>query len=74
MFEANTNFTKKTRLERQIYFQNEDAIYMYMYNTLAEAKDFRSGFELILRDNHSEFLNTVNGIERYSILPEIVIA
>lgn len=74
VFEINTNFSRKTRLERQLYFRHEDAIYMYVYNTLAEAKDFRSGFAQILRDNHTEYLHTVNGIERYSILPEIVIA
>lgn len=55
-------------------FRGDDAIYMYIYNALAEAKDFRSGFENILRENHSEYLNTVNSIEQYSILPEIVIA
>lgn len=74
MFEAKTNFSRKNRLERQIYFRHEDAIYMYIYHTLAEAKDFSSGFEQILRNNHTEYLNTVNSIERYSILPEIVIA
>lgn len=62
------------RLERQLHFRNEDAIHMYIFNTLAEAKDFRAGFEQILRENNTEYLNTVNSIERYSILPEIVIA
>lgn len=47
---------------------------MYIYHTLAEAKDFRTGFAQILRNNHTEHLHTVNSIERYSILPEIVIA
>lgn len=74
VFEMNTNFSRKNRLERQLYFRHEDSIYMFIYNTLAEAKDFRSGFEQILRDNHTEYLNTVNTIEHYSILPEIVIA
>lgn len=47
---------------------------MYIYHTLAEAKDFRTGFAQILRNNYTEHLYTVNSIERYSILPEIVIA
>lgn len=55
-------------------FRGDDAIYMYIYNALTEAKDFRSGFENILRENHTEYLNTVNSIEQYSILPEILIA
>lgn len=74
VFETKTNFSRKNRLERQLYFRNEDAIYMYIYHTLAEAKDFRTGFAQILRNNYTEHLNTVNSIERYSILPEIVIA
>lgn len=74
VFETKSNFSRKNRLERQLYFQNEDAIYMYIYHTLAEAKDFRTGFAQILRNNHTEHLHTVNSIERYSILPEIVIA
>ncbi|XP_055304151.1 C-mannosyltransferase dpy-19 homolog [Sitodiplosis mosellana] len=74
VFETKTNFSRKNRLERQLYFRNEDAIYMYIYHTLAEAKDFRTGFAQILRNNYTEHLHTVNSIERYSILPEIVIA
>lgn len=74
VFESRTNFSRKTRLERQMIFRGDDAIYMHIYNTLAGAKDFRSGLENILRENHTEYLNTVNSIDRYSILPEIVIA
>lgn len=55
-------------------FRYEDAIYLYVYHTIAEAKDFRTGFEQIIRNNHTEYLHTVNSIERFSILPEIVIA
>lgn len=47
---------------------------MYIYHSLAEAKDFRTGFIQILRNNHTEHLHTVNSVERYTILPEIVIA
>lgn len=74
VFETKTNFSRKNRLERQLYFRNEDAIYMHIYHTLAEAKDFRTAFMQIIRNNHTEHLHTVNSIERYSILPEIVIA
>lgn len=74
VFETKTNFSRKNRLERQLYFRNDEAIYMYIYHTLAEAKDFRTGFAQILRNNYTEHLHTVNSIERYSILPEIVIA
>lgn len=74
VFETKTNFSRKNRLERQLYFRNEDAIYMYIYHTLAEAKDFQTGFAQILQNNYTEHLHTVNSIERYSILPEILIA
>lgn len=61
-------------MERLLHFRNEDAIYMHIYHTLAEAKDFQTGFSQIIRNNYTEHLHTVNSIERYSILPEIVIA
>lgn len=74
VFEASTNFSKLNRLERQMQFRHEDAFYLYVYHTIAEAKDFRTGLEEILRNNFTEYPNTVNGIKRFSILPEILIA
>lgn len=55
-------------------FRNEDSLYYYVYQTIAEAKDFRSGFEEILKNNFTQYPNTINLVEYFSILPEIVIA
>lgn len=74
VFEQTTNFSKLNRLERVMLFRNEDSLYYYVYQTIAEAKDFRTGFEEILKNNLTQFPNTINLVEYFSILPEIVIA
>lgn len=55
-------------------FRDEGAFYYYFYQTIAEAKDFRSGLEQIFKNNYTEYPNTINAMEKFNILPEIVIA
>lgn len=55
-------------------FRGEDALYYYYYQTIAEAKDFSSGLYQIFHNNFTEYPNTINALEKFSILPEIVIA
>lgn len=74
VFENATNFSRLTRLERQMLFRDEGALYYYFYQTIAEAKDFPTGLHNIFYNNFTEFPNTINAIERFNVLPEIVIA
>lgn len=74
VFENATNFSRLTRLERQMLFRDEGALYYYFYQTIAEAKDFPTGLHNIFYNNFTEYPNTINAIERFNVLPEIVIA
>lgn len=74
VFETTTNVDHLNRLQRQMLFRGEDALDLYVYHTIAEARDFRSGITQILRNNFTEAPNTVNALERFSIAPEILIA
>lgn len=74
IFENSTNFSRLTRLERQLLFRDEGALYYYFYQTIAEAKDFPTGLNNVFYNNYTEYPNTINAVERFSILPEIVIA
>lgn len=74
VFENATNFSRLTRIERQMLFRDEGALYYYYYQTIAEARDFQTGLNNIFSNNFTEYPNTVNALERFNILPEIVIA
>lgn len=73
VFENETNFSNLDNVGRELIFKSDHALYYSYYKTIADAPDFVSGFNKLLRDNHTEYPSSLNTIYRFHIFPEIVL-
>lgn len=48
-------------------------MYYSYYKTIVESKDVLEGMMKLKHDNLSEYGNIVNAVEKYTILPEVII-
>ena len=75
IFELETKITDpaKTKIEKEMLFTGEDALYYSYFRTIAEAPSFSIGINNLIYNNLTEHPNTVNVIQKFYIYPEIVI-
>ncbi|KAG4078203.1 hypothetical protein HA402_002255 [Bradysia odoriphaga] len=73
VFESETNFSNLDNVGRELIFKSDHALYYSYYKTIADAPDFMSGFNKLLRDNRTEYPSSLNTIYRFHIFPEIVL-
>ncbi len=73
VFESETNFSNLDNIGRELIFKSDHALYYSYYKTIADAPDFMSGFNKLLRDNRTEYPSSLNTIYRFHIFPEIVL-
>lgn len=73
VFENETNFSNLDNVGRELIFKSDHALYYSYYKTIADAPDFISGFNKLLRDNRTEYPSSLNTIYRFHIFPEIVL-
>eukprot|EP00099_Drosophila_melanogaster_P017350 NP_573317.1 uncharacterized protein Dmel_CG6659, isoform A [Drosophila melanogaster] len=74
IFETRTNIQQLNQLEREALLRREDALYYAFYKQLAEGPDFWHGYEQLKNVTDIEYPHSVNVLQRFYVLPELVTA
>ncbi|KAH8300578.1 hypothetical protein KR044_009588 [Drosophila immigrans] len=74
IFETRTNLRHLNQLERESMLRREDALYYTFYKKLADGPDFWHGYEQLKNVTDIEYPHSVNVLQRFYVLPEIVTA
>nr|XP_016923421.1 C-mannosyltransferase dpy-19 homolog [Drosophila suzukii] len=74
IFETRTNIQQLNQLEREALLRREDALYYAFYKRLADGPDFWHGYEQLKNVTDIEYPNSVNVLQRFYVLPELVTA
>lgn len=74
IFEARTNIRHLNQLERESLLRREDALYYTFYKKLADGPDFWHGYEQLKNVTDIEYPHSVNVLQRFYVLPELVAA
>ncbi len=79
LFENERHFSHLSTVEREMSFRTEMGFYLNYYKRIADQKDITNDNSLmgsinsIINDNLSEFPNTINGLKKFNIYPELII-
>ncbi|XP_017870712.1 PREDICTED: C-mannosyltransferase dpy-19 homolog [Drosophila arizonae] len=74
IFEARTNIRHLNQLERESLLRREDALYYTFYKKLADGPDFWHGYDQLKNVTDIEYPHSVNVLQRFYVLPELVTA
>ncbi|XP_017015610.2 C-mannosyltransferase dpy-19 homolog [Drosophila takahashii] len=74
IFETRTNIQQLNQLEREALLRREDALYYAFYKRLADGPDFWHGYEQLKNITDIEYPHSVNVLQRFYVLPELVTA
>ncbi|XP_052855742.1 C-mannosyltransferase dpy-19 homolog [Drosophila gunungcola] len=74
IFETRTNIQQLNQLEREALLRREDALYYAFYKRLADGPDFWHGYEQLKNVTDIEYPHSVNVLQRFYVLPELVTA
>ncbi|EDW65977.1 C-mannosyltransferase dpy-19 homolog [Drosophila virilis] len=74
IFETRTNIRHLNQLERESMLRREDALYYTFYKKLADGPDFWHGYEQLKNVTDIEYPHSVNVLQRFYVLPELVTA
>ncbi|XP_026488812.1 protein C-mannosyl-transferase DPY19L1 [Vanessa tameamea] len=73
LFENDRNFLYLSDLEREMSFRTEMGFYYSYYKTVVEEKPLLAGMYKIIFDKLVEYPKDVNTINRFNIIPEVII-
>ncbi|SPP77904.1 C-mannosyltransferase dpy-19 homolog [Drosophila guanche] len=74
IFETRTSIQTLNQLEREALLRREDALYYTFYKKLVDGPDFWHGYEQLKNVTDIEYPNSVNVLQRFYVLPELVAA
>ncbi|XP_017148142.1 C-mannosyltransferase dpy-19 homolog [Drosophila miranda] len=74
IFETRTSIHTLNQLEREALLRREDALYYTFYKKLVDGPDFWHGYEQLKNVTDIEYPNSVNVLQRFYVLPELVAA
>ncbi|KAH8385452.1 hypothetical protein KR093_002225 [Drosophila rubida] len=74
IYETRTNLRHLNQLERESMLRREDALYYTFYKKLADGPDFWHGYEQLKNVTDIEYPHSVNVLQRFNVLPEVVTA
>ncbi|KAH8314784.1 hypothetical protein KR074_010795 [Drosophila pseudoananassae] len=74
IFETRTNIQQLNQLEREALLRRDDALYFAFYKRMAESPNFWHGYEQLKNVTDIEYPQSVNVLQRFYVLPELVTA
>ncbi|EDW82798.1 uncharacterized protein Dwil_GK10186 [Drosophila willistoni] len=74
IFETRTNIHQLSQLEKESLIRNEDALYYSFYKKLVDGPNFWHGYEQLKNVTDIEYPQSVNVLQRFYVLPELVTA
>ncbi|SOV13449.1 conserved Plasmodium membrane protein, unknown function [Plasmodium sp. gorilla clade G2] len=60
-------------VEQRLSLYSEESFYFSFYNDIVKSNTFLEGINCLLKDNRSEYPDTINAIKRFNIYPEIIL-
>ncbi|SOV75501.1 conserved Plasmodium membrane protein, unknown function [Plasmodium sp. gorilla clade G3] len=60
-------------VEQKLSLYSEESFYFSFYNDIVKSNTFWEGINYLLKDNRSEYPDTINAIKRFNIYPEIIL-
>ncbi|KMZ95887.1 hypothetical protein PVMG_03961 [Plasmodium vivax Mauritania I] len=59
--------------EQKLSLYSEESFYFSFFDDIVKSETYLEGLKLLLRDDRSEYPNTINAIRRFNIYPEVVL-
>ncbi|KAI3380507.1 hypothetical protein SNEBB_011105 [Seison nebaliae] len=73
LFENSTQFSMLSEMEREMSFRTEQGLYYSYYKQLVNGESLWEEFTHLLNDDRTEQPNSINVLQRFNLLPELII-
>lgn len=73
MQESHTMFSHLSNLERELSFRTEMGFYYSFFKQVISAPSVSAAVGLLVRDNVTEYPDTINALQRFNVYPEVAI-